>query len=194
MEHSNESSARDLIKRLVDSIGARDERGVVPFVLAWPQIVGSDLAAHTKVLDIRNGAVLVGVDHPGWLQRLHLEQNRIIGMIRRRFPSLEVRYMHFTVVERLDQTETGPGVVIDGGTSGGEYGGAESWREDPGANEFAGDEPAEKNQEKSPSAQSASDDAGSAEEDHELQRYLEGLERALKQKETGGNKGKKKNS
>jgi hypothetical protein len=101
-----ENSAKDLIARFIDSIGIRDEKGIVPFVRSWPEIAGPDLAAHSQVLDIRNGAVLVGLDHPAWLQRMHLERSRIVRQVQQRFPSLEVRYLHMTVVDKLDPAVT----------------------------------------------------------------------------------------
>ncbi len=101
-----ESSAKDLIARFIDSIGIRDEKGIVPFVRSWPEIVGPDLAAHSQVLDIRNGAVLVGLDHPAWLQRMHMERRRIVRQVQRRFPSLEIRYLHMTIVDVLDPAVT----------------------------------------------------------------------------------------
>lgn len=97
-----ESNAKDLIARFIDSIGIHDEQGVVPFVRSWPNIAGRDVAAHSQVLDIKNRAIVVGVDHPAWLQRLHMERDRIVARVQREFPSLGVRYLHLTVVDRLD--------------------------------------------------------------------------------------------
>ena len=97
-----ESSAQDLIARFVESIGIRDEKGVVPFVRAWPTIAGRDLAAHSQILDVKNGALLIGLDHPAWLQRMQMDQRRIVQTVQRQFPSLEVRYLHLMVVDKLD--------------------------------------------------------------------------------------------
>lgn len=97
-----ERSARDVVTRFIDSLGFRDTSGVVPFVRQWPDIVGRDQAAHSRVADIHNGALLIEVDHPAWLQRLHFDRERIVARINARFPKLGVRNLHFRVVAALD--------------------------------------------------------------------------------------------
>jgi hypothetical protein len=110
MDNYEPNSARELINRFINSIGARDETGVVPFVQAWPKIVGQDKAAHSQVLDVKNGTVLIGVDHPAWLQRMHMDRTRIVARIQQDFPSLNARNLAFTIVNELTtswQGETG---------------------------------------------------------------------------------------
>jgi hypothetical protein len=149
----SENSAKDLISRFVDSIGIRDDKGIIPFVRAWGDIVGPDLAAHSQVLDIRNGAVLVGLDHPAWLQRMHMDRSRIVAIIRRRFPVLEIRYLHMTVVDRLD-----PAVTMKQET-------------DTDVKEFKVDE----KEEMVPSAEKAADD-------HDFMKRLQSLEEAIRRR------------
>jgi predicted nucleic acid-binding Zn ribbon protein len=36
----------------------------------WPHIVGSDIARHAQPVSLRNGLLVVAVDHPVWLQEL----------------------------------------------------------------------------------------------------------------------------
>lgn len=107
MDSYEPNSARDLINRFIATVGARDEHGVVPFVQAWPRIVGQDKAAHSQVLDVRNGTVLIGVDHPAWLQRLHMDRVRTIARIRRDFPSLGAQTLAFTIVSDLSRSWSG---------------------------------------------------------------------------------------
>jgi hypothetical protein len=101
MEGSDGTRAGDLVSRLIDMIGATDTTGVVPFVQRWSEIVGDDIAAHSRVLDIRNGALIVGIDHPAWGQRLHLRKDAILKTIAHRFPELGIRYLHFSVVDDI---------------------------------------------------------------------------------------------
>lgn len=172
MEYSNESSARDLITKLVDAIGARDEQGVVPFVIAWKRLAGTDLAAHSRVLDIRNGAVLVGVDHPGWLQRLHLEQKRIIAAIQREFPSLGVRYLHFTVIapEKMSRPA---------------YDGPAQEKRSEGTPPPPDQAPSSKENHPEEPRPDQALPPGTAEDDPEFLGHLKGLEEALRKKNTG---------
>ena len=170
MESSRENKVSELITRFIDGIGARDETGVVPFVRSWPRIVGRDSSAHSQILDIRNGTVLVGVDHPAWLQKLHMDRTRIIATIRRQFPALGARYLAFTVVERLETS-----VRRDSDVSGD--------REDTVT---AGDEGEREEAPDTAGANRKSENGhsmGSSAEDGEFQRHLEGLRRALEKNE-----------
>lgn len=101
MAEYESKKAGDLVSRLVDAFGGTDEYGLVPFVRRWSEIVGTDVAAHSRVLDLRNGALVVGVDHPAWVQRLHMEKGQVLRTIHRRFPQIPVRYMHFIVVDDI---------------------------------------------------------------------------------------------
>ena len=108
MAESESKRAADLVSRFIDTIGAKDEQGVVPFVQRWNEIVGPDIAAHSRVLDLKNGAVLVGLDHPAWIQQLHFQKTRVIQRIRRLFPQLSVRYLHFIVVDDIHRGRDRP--------------------------------------------------------------------------------------
>lgn len=180
-------SAGELIARFVDAIGARDEKGVVPFVQAWPQIVGPDLAAHSRVLDVRNKAVVVGLDHPGWLQKMHMNQDRIVAAVQRRFPTLEIRYLQLTVVEGLQDVPRGPGLRPPGDVAddrdrdaGGEDAEASSTG-DTGAQRTGASNAAETDTPPDDSVTSAAPPPSAA-EDRELMEHLKGLEAALRRK------------
>jgi hypothetical protein len=51
---------------------------------------------------VKNGALLVGLDHPAWLQQMQMQQRRIVKMVQQQFPALEIRYLHLMVVDKLD--------------------------------------------------------------------------------------------
>src|SRR6267154_6540266 len=36
----------------------------------WPEIVGAENARHAQPVSLRNGQLIVAVDHPAWLQEL----------------------------------------------------------------------------------------------------------------------------
>jgi hypothetical protein len=60
--------------------------------------VGTDLASHSQPVDIRNEALLVEVDHPGWLQMLHMKKERILRQIAKKFPDLTVQNLQMRLV------------------------------------------------------------------------------------------------
>mgnify|MGYP006286001399 CR=1 FL=1 len=77
----------------------QDTQGYVDFFQSWEKVVGVDLAAHSDAVDIRNHALVVEVDHPGWMQKLHMQRERILKTLQQRYPNLEIRNIHFTLVE-----------------------------------------------------------------------------------------------
>lgn len=101
MADASGRKAAELVAQLIDRIGAKDTEGVVPLVTHWRAIVGDAFADHSRILDIRHQALVVGVDHPGWLQQIHLDQQRILSTIRQRVPETRVTALHLLVVDDL---------------------------------------------------------------------------------------------
>lgn len=101
MERFAGTRAADLVSHLVDLIGVEDRTGVLPLLREWTRIVGDGPAAHSRIIDIANGAVMVGVDHPAWLQRLQLKQDRILMEINRRTTGLTIARLQLIVVDDL---------------------------------------------------------------------------------------------
>jgi predicted nucleic acid-binding Zn ribbon protein len=54
--------------------------------LEWKSIVGDDLGAHSRVIEIDGGIIAVEVDHPGWMQTLLLRKASILAALRRAVP------------------------------------------------------------------------------------------------------------
>ncbi|MFW5695201.1 MAG: DUF721 domain-containing protein [Alkalispirochaeta sp.] len=171
MDNFEPNSARELINRFIHTIGARDETGVVPFVQAWPKIVGQDKAAHSQVLDVKNGTVLIGVDHPAWLHRMHMDRTRIVARIQQDFPSLNARNLAFTIVNQLNNpwrgdTEEDDTAHRESAPPGGSQ---------RGAGTSAIEHP--------PTEEPPGETAPSAAEDDEFQQRLNRLKEALEEKE-----------
>lgn len=61
------------------------------FFNGWRKVVGERIAAHSVVTDIQSGTVVVEVDHPGWIQMIQMRQARIVEILRREYPDLEIR-------------------------------------------------------------------------------------------------------
>ena len=84
-------SARDLIAALFDEqTGVLADRYSSIFS-GWKRIAGTDIAAHSRVKDIQHGAIIIEVDHPGWVQMIRLKERRILTSIQKRYPELNIR-------------------------------------------------------------------------------------------------------
>ncbi|NBB90445.1 MAG: DUF721 domain-containing protein [Spirochaetes bacterium] len=85
----------------------------VAFFKSWHRIVGTDIAAHTRVTDIRNGALKVEVDHPGWMQMLQMRKDEIVRKVAGKYPQLEVRNIHMRLVGSFSGPGPGTGAASE---------------------------------------------------------------------------------
>jgi len=123
MDDSRVRKASDLITALL-SPAMRDKAEVwTRFSGFWTKAAGENLAAHSRVADVRNGIVFVETEHPGWIQLLQMRQNQILDAIQHTFPELGVSGIAF----RLAKDASPPGTArltftggdsADGGNAG----------------------------------------------------------------------------
>jgi predicted nucleic acid-binding Zn ribbon protein len=74
---SKPSAIGDLIRGHLAHLGiARKvrEAGIAP---AWPDLVGEEIAAHTRVIKLDGGRLFVSVDEPAWRQELIYQKDAI---------------------------------------------------------------------------------------------------------------------
>ena len=57
--------------------------------------IGERLAGNTRVVDLKNGTLLVETDHPGWIQYLNMYKKFILRGINMYLPELKVRNLAF---------------------------------------------------------------------------------------------------
>lgn len=70
---------------------------------SWRGMVGERLAAHSRIVELERGLLLVEADHPSWIQLLQFRQGEILSHLRRDYPQLQVRGLAFRV-------KNGPGL------------------------------------------------------------------------------------
>jgi hypothetical protein len=80
----------------------------------WGKAAGENLASHSRPVDVRNGIVFIEADHPGWIQLLQMDQNRILETIRRTFPQLGISGIAF----KIAKDPSLPGTVRSPGSAG----------------------------------------------------------------------------
>ena len=59
--------------------------------------IGERLAGNTRVIDLKNGVLLVETDHPGWIQYLKFYQKFIINGLKMNLPDLKIHSLAFRV-------------------------------------------------------------------------------------------------
>lgn len=61
----------------------------------WKEISGEEVSGHSKVKDIRNNVLYVEVDHPGWMQMMHLKKRKILSAVGKKYPELGIKDVRF---------------------------------------------------------------------------------------------------
>lgn len=91
--------ARELVEQLFQNINHEDLKIYGRIFSSWTDLAGTDLAAHSRILEIDRGIVFVGVDHPGWMQMISMRKARILSGIKKQYPSLEIRDLRFLQID-----------------------------------------------------------------------------------------------
>ena len=69
--------------------------------------IGDRLAGNTRVIDLKNGVLLIETDHPGWIQYLKMYQKFIINGIKMNLPDLKITSLAFRVAgEKVSLSES----------------------------------------------------------------------------------------
>ncbi|MBQ6779772.1 MAG: DUF721 domain-containing protein [Treponema sp.] len=93
--------ASEMISRVFKNISPEDMQTGTQVVSSWRETVGSisrngaKLAAHSHVVDLKNGILLVEADHSGWIQMLQLHQKYILTGLQRKNKSLNIQSLAF---------------------------------------------------------------------------------------------------
>ena len=69
--------------------------------------IGERLAGNTRVIDLKNGVLLVETDHPGWIQYLRIYQKFILKGLKMNLPDLKISSLAFRVAgEKVSLSES----------------------------------------------------------------------------------------
>ena len=96
--------AREIIKALFDDVHARKAEPSSSLFDGWRRIAGEDISAHSRIVDIRDGTVLIECDHPGWLQMIRLREKALVETMRKRYPSLSIKHIRIFITTDPDGT------------------------------------------------------------------------------------------
>lgn len=99
-------SAADMITAVFENIEASQLKNSSRILTAWRSTVesiqsprkeslGKSIASHSKVIDLKNGILLIETDHSGWSQLLHFHQNYILTGLKRQLPDVEINSLVF---------------------------------------------------------------------------------------------------
>lgn len=85
----------DVLDSVARTLGWSSPLARGDLLVAWPELVGSDTAAHCEPVGIEEGVLIVQCDSTAWATQLRLMKADILSTIVRRFPEAEVSSVRF---------------------------------------------------------------------------------------------------
>ena len=94
-------SCADMISQAFSGIEKADVEKNGKMISIWEKVVsgvhgcGKNLVAHSKLIDLKNGILLVETDHPGWIQMFQINRKYILTGLKRSCPELNIETLAF---------------------------------------------------------------------------------------------------
>ncbi|MGI5058712.1 DciA family protein [Treponema pectinovorum] len=108
MKENDIMNASEMITRIFKNISPSQIEQGNKIVNLWREIVesiksnsingeniGKNMASHSKVVDLKNGILLVEADHPGWIQMLGNYKKYILRGFEMKIPELKINSLAF---------------------------------------------------------------------------------------------------
>lgn len=94
-----EKTTGELLDMLLARLHCDESNPLAAVYRQWIELVGSDMAAHARIVDVQNRVLVVEVDHPAWGAKLVMNRKRVLARMQTKFPelgisSLQVRASH----------------------------------------------------------------------------------------------------
>ena len=90
----------DVLRRWVADSG--DAANATELFQGWGDVVGRELSAHTRPLEVERGRLIVASDHPGWVQLLKTQERAILRRLARSHAALEISRIVTVLSDRFD--------------------------------------------------------------------------------------------
>ena len=87
----------DLLDRWLAAHGLSELRVLGLVRAGWAETVGTDVARHTSPRALRDGTLVVAVDHNGWATELHFQERRVVKLLEEQLGEGVVRRLEARV-------------------------------------------------------------------------------------------------
>jgi predicted nucleic acid-binding Zn ribbon protein len=88
-------SVADLLKDVVAGLEQPVQENVLILQDAWPALVGAQIAQHSTPGYIKDFALYVHVDHPGWMPELERHKRILLQKLQAQYRELRIRRLTF---------------------------------------------------------------------------------------------------
>ena len=90
--------ASQLVPQVMKKLGLEQRLRESQVSFQWPEIVGTEVAHHAQPVSLRNGLLVVAVDHPVWLQELsRYHKPLLLQKVQQRVGKKAVRDIRFRI-------------------------------------------------------------------------------------------------
>jgi predicted nucleic acid-binding Zn ribbon protein len=90
-------SVGDILKDVISTFEEPVQESVVTLRSVWPRLVGAQISTHSEPGFIKDFALYVFVDHPGWLQELERMKRPLLMKIQTQYRDLNIRQLRFSL-------------------------------------------------------------------------------------------------
>jgi hypothetical protein len=97
--------AGDLVGKLFRNIDSTEMQTYGELFSSWREVAGTDIAAHSRILELTRGVLYIGVDHPGWMQILNMQKGDLLSSLKKRYGSLEIRNLRLVLIDGVPEAE-----------------------------------------------------------------------------------------
>ncbi len=107
--NDNFTNAGDVLKDLFDKIVPEEASGYTGLFSGWNEIVGPEISMHVAPADVKNNFLILEADHPGWIQKIRMQQESILKEIWSRYPELGIKRLKISIGKgKKNNTESNP--------------------------------------------------------------------------------------
>jgi hypothetical protein len=96
----------DIISSIFENISTDKMNDTLNMINSWKSVllsinsrtnknIGELLVSHTKLIDLKNGVLLIETDHPGYIQTLQMYNSYILKGLKQKVPELEIKTLSF---------------------------------------------------------------------------------------------------
>ncbi len=85
----------DILKDYLSERGWLTSNPYAPLFAGWNEVAGSSIAAHTRLVDVHAGVMIVEADHPGWLQMARMRKEALLSAARAVAPEARITDIRF---------------------------------------------------------------------------------------------------
>jgi predicted nucleic acid-binding Zn ribbon protein len=93
-------SVGEILKDVVEGFEQPMQENVLILRKAWPTLVGEQIAKHCEPGFIKDYALHIFVDHPGWLPELERLKRPLLMKLQSSYRELRIRQLHFSLRHR----------------------------------------------------------------------------------------------